>query len=76
MAWRLMMHRDNFIVFSFTVEKYDGKLWTGLNWLRTGSVGGYCEYGNEYSCPIKSREFPDHLTEHQLIKKGLISGLN
>jgi hypothetical protein len=52
------------------------RMWTGLNWLRTGSVGGYCEYGNEYSCPIKSREFPDHLTEHQLIKKGLISGLN
>ena len=32
-------------------------VWTGLSWLRIGTVGGTCECGNETSGSIKCREF-------------------
>jgi hypothetical protein len=33
--------------------------WTGLIWLRIGTVAGACECGNEPSCSIKCGEFLD-----------------
>jgi hypothetical protein len=33
--------------------------WTGLIWLRTGTVVGFCECGNELLGFIKYREFVD-----------------
>jgi hypothetical protein len=34
-------------------EKWGGKVWTGFSWLRIGTSGGCCEYGNEPSAYIK-----------------------
>jgi len=31
--------------------KWDGRLWTGLMWLRTGQVAGSSEHGNELQVP-------------------------
>jgi hypothetical protein len=35
--------------------------WTGLIWLRTGTGGGFCEYGNAHPTSIRCREFLDYL---------------
>jgi len=34
-------------------------LWTGSNWLRIGTGGGFCKSGNEPSGSIKFGEFLD-----------------
>jgi len=39
-------------------KKWDGEVWTGLIWLRTGTGGGGdFECGNEHSDPIKCGSF-------------------
>jgi hypothetical protein len=42
------------------------RVYTGFNWLRTGS----CEYGTEPSGSIKGREFLGQLGSYQLFKKN------
>jgi len=38
-----------------------GGAWTELIWLRIGTCGGTCKYGNEYLGSIKCLEFLDYL---------------
>jgi hypothetical protein len=50
------------------LEKYSGKLWTGIIWLRMGGGGGaamgYCEHGKELSGSIKGGKFLDKVSNH------------
>jgi hypothetical protein len=50
---------DGRIILRLIFRKWDVGVWTGSNWLRMGSGGGICEYGNELSGSIKCREFLD-----------------
>jgi hypothetical protein len=34
------------IILKWIIEKYDG-VWPGFIWIRTGTVEGFYEYGNE-----------------------------
>jgi len=36
------------------------RMWTGLNWLKKGSLLGSCEHDNKHSGSIKAGEFLDH----------------
>ena len=47
------------IVLKWIFIKWDGGAQTGLIWLRTGTVTGCCECGNELLGFIKCREFVD-----------------
>jgi hypothetical protein len=40
-------------------ERENGMVWTGLIWLRIGTIGGVCEHGNEPSGPKKCWEVLD-----------------
>jgi hypothetical protein len=45
-------------------------VWTGLVWLRIGTVGGSCEHGNEPSGSINVWEVLEWLHNWRLLKKG------
>jgi hypothetical protein len=44
-------------------------MWSGLNWLRIGSNGDFCESNNEASGYRKGWEFLDQLRDYQLLNK-------
>ena len=46
---------DGRIILRWIFRKWDVGVWTGLSWLRTGTVVGTCECGNEPSGSIKCR---------------------
>jgi hypothetical protein len=50
---------DGKIILRWIFEKWDVGVWTGLSWLRTGTVAGTCEYGNEPPGSIKRGGFLD-----------------
>jgi len=47
------------VILRWVFRKWDVGVWTGLNWLRIGTVTGACECSNEPSCSIKCGEFLD-----------------
>jgi hypothetical protein len=47
------------IISKWIIKKYSVRLWTGLNWVRIGFSGRFCEYGNEPLGSIKGRGFLD-----------------
>jgi hypothetical protein len=47
---------DGRIILKLFFKKWDGA-WTGLSWLRIGTVAGSCECGNEPRGSIKCGEF-------------------
>jgi hypothetical protein len=48
---------DGNIILKLILDIQDGKVWTGLIWLRIGSVAASCEHGNESSCSLKGKHF-------------------
>jgi hypothetical protein len=44
---------DGRIILRWIFRKWDGGAWTGLNWLRLGTVGGSCKRSNELLGSIK-----------------------
>jgi len=50
---------DGRIILRWIFRKWDVGIWTGSSWLRIGTGGGICEFGNEPSCSIKCGEFLD-----------------
>ena len=50
---------DGRIILRWILRKWEGVVGTGWSWLRTGTVVGACEYGNELSGSIKCGEFLD-----------------
>jgi uncharacterized protein (UPF0128 family) len=38
---------DGRIILKWILEKYSGKVWTGISWIRIGTSDGCCEHGNE-----------------------------
>jgi len=50
---------DGRMILRRIFRKWNGSPWTGLNWLRIGTVAGYCECGNEPLNSVKCREFLD-----------------
>jgi hypothetical protein len=51
---------DGRIILKCMLRKYSGGMWTGLIWLRIGSVADCCDkYCNELSGSIKDAEFLD-----------------
>jgi hypothetical protein len=47
------------IILKWIFKKWNGEAWIGLFWLRIGTDGGACEYGNEPSGSIKCGELLD-----------------
>jgi hypothetical protein len=47
------------IILRWLFRKYVVGVWTGLSWLRIGTLAGTCEYGNEPSGSIRCGEFLD-----------------
>jgi hypothetical protein len=45
--------------------KCDIKMWTGFNWLRAGSVAGFCEL-------VHKKEDSDQMNYYQLLKRGSV----
>ena len=43
----------------YIFRKWEGVVGTGRSWLRIGTGGRHCEYGNELSGSIKCGEFLD-----------------
>jgi hypothetical protein len=43
--------------FRWIFKTYNGRVWIGLIWLRTGTGGGFCEYGEQLSGSVQSEEF-------------------
>ena len=41
------------IILRWILRKWEGVVGTGWGWLRIGTVGGLCEYGDELSGSIK-----------------------
>jgi hypothetical protein len=52
---------DGGIILEGISEKQDGWLWIGLIWLRTETMAGCCEHGDEGSGCVKCGEFVDQL---------------
>ena len=51
---------DGRIILRWILRKWEGVVGTGWSWLRIGTGGSACEYGDELSgCSIKSGEFLD-----------------
>jgi hypothetical protein len=50
---------DSRIILNRILERQTGKVWIGFIWLRTGSVAGFCDQGNDPLVSIKDREFLD-----------------
>jgi hypothetical protein len=48
---------DGRVLLKCVVKKWVEEAWTGLIWLRIGTVEGFCECGNEPSGSIKCGEF-------------------
>ena len=46
-------------IVSWILRKWDGQAWTGLIWLRIGTVAGFCKRCNELSGSTKWGEFLD-----------------
>jgi hypothetical protein len=38
---------DGRIILEWILGKYNGRVWTRVFWLRTGTSGGFSEHGNE-----------------------------
>jgi hypothetical protein len=49
--------RNEKLILKWMLEKQDGKVRKGFIWLRIGTSGGCCEYGNEPSGYIKGGGF-------------------
>jgi hypothetical protein len=47
------------IILEWILGKQGGKVWTAFIWLRIGTDGGSCEYGNEPLVSMKGTEFLD-----------------
>jgi hypothetical protein len=47
------------MILRWIFRKWDVGVWTGSSWLRTGTVGGNFESGNEISVSIKCGKFLD-----------------
>jgi hypothetical protein len=50
---------DGIIILRWIFRKWDVGVWTGLSWLRTDTIAGTCECGNESSGSTKCGEFLD-----------------
>ena len=50
---------DGRIILRWIFRKWEGVVGTGWSWLRIGTGGGTCEYGDEPSGSVKCREFLD-----------------
>jgi hypothetical protein len=45
----------SWVTLKWIVEKYDVKVWTGLDWCWIGSVTEFCEYGKESFVPVTEK---------------------
>jgi hypothetical protein len=45
----LDLDADRTIIFNWSLNKCDGRAWTGFIWLRTRRSGGICAHNNEPS---------------------------
>ena len=50
---------DGRIILRWIFRKWEGVMGIGWSWLRIGTGGGTCEYGNELLGSIKCGEFLD-----------------
>jgi len=48
---------DSRLILKCIFQKWDGQTWTGLLWLRIGTVAGCTEWGNGILSAIKCGEF-------------------
>ena len=64
---------DGRIILRWIFRKWEGVEGTGWSWLRIGTGGGACEYGNELSGSIKCGEFLDQLQNQLASQEGLCS---
>jgi hypothetical protein len=56
-------------ILKLILKKYDGRMWTKLNWLKMGSVVRCFRHGNVRVGSMKGREFMDELDYCQLLKE-------
>ena len=55
---------DGRIVLKCIFKKQDGRAWNAFIWMRTGTVAGCCEHGNEPSGSIICLECFDELRNY------------
>ena len=60
------------IILKLVFNKCDGGAWTGLIWLRIGTVGGLCDRSNEPSGYLKCGEFLDQLLAVSFSRRTLL----
>jgi len=53
-------------------RKWEGVVRTGWNWLRIGTGGGTCEYGDEHSGSKNAGNFLTSCRTSQLLKKDSV----
>jgi hypothetical protein len=47
------------IILEWILRKFGGEVWIVFIWLKTGTLAGCCEHGNETSGSLKGGEFLD-----------------
>ena len=64
---------DERIILRWILRKWEGVVGSGWSWLRIGTGGGTCEYGNGLLGSIKCGEFLDYLQNQLASQEGLCS---
>ena len=52
---------DMRVIIRWILKKYDGRAWSVLMWMRTGSSGWFFDHGNKPSGSIICEKFLDYL---------------
>jgi hypothetical protein len=52
-----VLYIDERIILKWILKTYNGRVWIVLIWLRTGTGGGFCEYGKQLLGSVQSEEF-------------------